>query len=212
VENPIARSIILLTPVVMVFAASGASAAILVDFENDPVPFNVPNGFASSDSSQIHFSDTDGADLVVLEIDGSHALAVFFDDDSGLLMEFDFVASALSLDFGNTSLANFGDTAVLTVYMGGSEVGSSVLALDGTGAIDQTISYAGATFDSAIFRYNVANSLNGLNLTEVVDNIYVTPAIPEPQAGLVFGMGALMVGAVCGRRPATRARPRGVHD
>jgi hypothetical protein len=121
-------------------------------------------------------------------------------------MEFDFIASALSLDFGNTSLADFGDTAVLTVFLNGTQVGSAVtVVLNQTDPVDQTISYAGASFDSAILSYNVAGGL-----TEVVDNIYVTPAIPEPGAGLVFGVGALIVGAVCGRRSATEARLRGM--
>jgi hypothetical protein len=207
VRNAISSSTGWLISIALATAASGASAAILVDFENDPIPFNVPNGFTSGDSSQIHFSDTAGAELVVLEADGSHALAVLFDDDSALLMDFDFVASALSLDFGNTSLANFGDTAVLTVYLGGVEVGSSVLALDQTDAIDQTISFDGATFDSAIFKYNVAGGL-----AEVVDNIYVTPAVPEPRAALVFCMGALMVAAVCGRHSHPEARPCRARD
>lgn len=206
-RNAISRSAAWLISIAVATVASGASAGMLVDFENDPIPFNVPNGFTSSDSSQIHFSDTAGSELIVLEADGSHALAVLFDDDSALLMEFDFVASALSLDFGNTALANFNDTAVLTVYLGGVEVGSSVLALNQTNAIDQTISFDGATFDSAIFKYNVAGGL-----AEVVDNIYVTPAVPEPHAGLVFGMGALMVAAVCGRHSHTGARPCRAHD
>jgi hypothetical protein len=202
-----ARSLLCLASMAVVLLAFGAHAAIVVGFESDPVPANVGNNFDSSDSSLVHFSDTNGADLVVLEADGSHALATFFDDESALLMEFDFVASALSLDFGNTSLANFGDTAVLTVLLGGIEVDNTVLALNLTDELDQTISYAGASFDSAIFKYNVAGGL-----TEVVDNIHATPAIPEPSAGLVFGMGALMVGAVCGRRSATGARPSGMHD
>ena len=206
----IARSFARLASVAVLIAASAASAAILVDFENDPIPFNVVNGFTSSDSSQIHFSDTDGADLIVLNADGSHALAVFFDDDSALLMEFDFVASALSLEFGNTALANFGDTAVLTVFLGSVEVGSTVLALNLSDAIDQTISYAGAGFDSATLRYDVAGGL-----TELVDNIQVTQAvgtIPEPRSALVFGLGALLVGVVCGRRSRAAVGLRTVHD
>jgi hypothetical protein len=216
VRNAIARSIICLTPVAVVVAAFGASAApILVDFESDPAPLNVPNSFTSSDSLEVHFSDTSGANLVVLEVDGSNALATFFDDDSGLLMEFDFVASALSVDFGNTALADLGDTAVLTVFLGGVEVDNTALALNLTNQIDQTISYQGVLFDSATFRYNLADGLTGLSLTEVVDNIEVTRAaavIPEPTAGLVFGIGALLVGAVCGRRLPTEVELRAARD
>ena len=206
-----ARSIIWLASVGVVVAAFGASAApILVDFESDPAFVNVPNGFTSSDSSLIHFSDTNGADLIVLEVDGSNALATFFDDDSGLLMEFDFVASALSMDFGNTLLADIGDTAVLTLLMGGVVVDSTSLTLNMTNEIDQTISYTGLLFNSAILRYDVSGGL-----VEVVDNIQVTqgsPAIPEPHAGIVFGMGALLVGAVCVRRSSAGVESRTAHD
>jgi len=208
-----ARSIMGFASVAVVVAAFGASAApILVDFESDTVPTSVVGDFTSQDpnSQQVLFRDsdiTDGANLAVLEFGGSHVLAVGIDDDSGLLMEFDFVASALSLDFGNTSLAIAGDTAVLTVLLGGVEVGSTVLAMNLTDPLDQTISYAGASFDSAIFKYNVAGGL-----TEVVDNIYITPSIPEPHAGLVFGLGALIVGAVCNRGSATEARLRGTRN
>jgi len=202
VGTEIVRRIACLAAVVVVVAASGASASpIYVGFESDTAGFNPPNGFTSNDSSQIHFSDTSGSDLFIVEEPiGNNALAVLFKDDSGLLMEFDFVASALSLDFGNTFGAIDGDNAVLTVFLGGDEVGSTFLELNLTDAIDQTISYSGVWFDSAIFRYEVA-----AGKIELVDNLNVTPAIPEPHAGLVFGMGALLVGAVCGRRSSAEA-------
>lgn len=209
--NAIARGITGLISMAVVVAAFGAAAApIAIDFETDTAGLFQPNGFTSSSSPQVHFSDTNGTELFVYaETPGvNNALVVLYDDDSALLMEFDFVASALSMDFGNTSLANIGDTAVLTVYLGGFAVGSSVLALNGTDAIDQTISFSGTGFDSAVFKFNVAGGL-----TELVDNIYVTPAIPEPHAGLVFGVGALMVAAVCGRNSATEeARQRSRRD
>jgi len=203
----ITRSIVCLVPVLVWIAASAASAAFLVDFENDPTLVNLPNGFTSSDSSQIHFSDTDGADLLIVQKHGSQGIAVLDDDAGGLLMEFDFVASALSLDFGNTSLANFGDAAVLTLLLGGIEVDSTSMALNLTDPIDQTLSYSGVSFDSAILVYDVAGGL-----TEFVDNIQVSPAIPEPSAGLVFGVGVLLVGAACGRRSPTEVESREMHD
>jgi hypothetical protein len=208
----ISRCIVCLVPVAVLVAASVASAApIFVGFESDIVPQSVVGDFTSNDSSQVLFRDsdlTDGANLAVLEFNGSNVLAVGIEDDSGLLMEFDLVASALSLDFGNTALADFGDTAVLTVFLDDIQVGNPVtVALNQTDAVDQTISYTGASFDSAILNYNVTGGL-----TEVVDNIYISPAIPEPHAGLVFGVGALIVGAVCGRRSANEARLRGTQD
>jgi hypothetical protein len=164
------------------------------------------------DSSLVRFSDTGGvSDLGVFEFDGSIVLGVGGDDDDGLLINFDVVASALSLDFGNTSSALLGETAVLTVFLGGDEVDSISQALDvTTDAMSQTISYQGVLFDSAIFRYDVA-----AGLTEIVDNIEITqatPAIPEPAAGLVFGIGALLVGAACGRRSPAAVLKGGRYD
>jgi hypothetical protein len=100
----IARCIVCLVPVAVLVAASAASAALLVDFENDPAGFNLLNDFESDDSPLIHFSDIyDGNRLMVLDFDGSHALGVLSDDGNGLLMEFDFVASALSLEIGGNT-------------------------------------------------------------------------------------------------------------
>jgi hypothetical protein len=166
----------------------------------------VPNDFESQDSSQVRFSDTGGvSDLGVFEFDGSIVLGVGGDDADGLLMEFDVLVSALSLDYGNTLTALPGDTAVLTVYLGGVEVDSISQLLDTTtDAMNQTISYEGVVFDSAIFRYDVA-----AGLTEIVDNIVITPAIPEPSAALVFGIGTLLVGAVCARRSPIEVLKRG---
>lgn len=207
----ITRCIACLVPMAVLSAASAASAALLVDFENDLAGFNLLNDFQSDDSSLIHFSDTNGANLFVVDQGGNHALAVLFDDDSALLMEFDFVASALTLEIGNAAAAIPGDLAVLNVYSGGVWVGSTSVALNSTNAIDQTISFSGASFDSAILTYNVA-----AGLTELVDNIQVTQAavraIPEPGAGYLFGMGALLVGAVCGRRSPHEVACRTTHD
>jgi hypothetical protein len=206
------RRIACLAAVVVVVAASGASAAPMhVGFESDPTFVVLANGFTSSDSSQIHFSDTSSVDMIILEeASGNNALIIGGNDDSGLLIELDFDASALSLDFGYTTFnAVAGENAVLTLWLGGTVVDSVVVALDVTdGGIGQSIAYqGGVSFDSATFRYDVA-----LGLAEVVDNIQVTPAIPEPHAGLVFGMGALLVGAVCRRRSPAEVGLRAEHS
>jgi len=211
-RSAFARSLCCIAPLAALLSASGSGAAILINFESDTALINLLNNFESNDSSEVHFSDTDGLGLIVLEAGGNKALGVLPDDDSGLLMEFDFVASALSIDIGNTSLANFGDTAVLTVFSGGIEVGNTVLALNLTDAIDQTISYSGGAFDSAILRYEVAGGL-----TELVDNIRVTAAtavraVPEPSSVALFGIGAVLVGAICGRSSLADGQPRRKHD
>jgi hypothetical protein len=211
-SSAIGRSISWLVAMGVTISAFSASATtILVNFDSDldPLPpANVADGFMSVDSSLIQFSDTDGDGLVLVPFDGSIALAVLDDSDGGLLMEFGSVISGISLEFGNTLTANPMDTAVLTVFLGVTEVGNVSVGLNMTVAIDQMISYSGALFDSAVFKYNVAGGL-----TEVVDNVQITlPALPEPHAGLVFGMGALLVGAVCGRRSPTEVKPRIAHD
>jgi hypothetical protein len=199
--------------VAVAITAFGASAApVLVDFDNDPAPFLVANGFESVDSSQIAFSDSINADLAVVNFDGSNALIVGIDDASELIIELDSVATKITLDFGNTDGADLLETAILTTYIGGIggvEVGTIVVPFNFTNAIDQTIMFEGAEFDSAIFRYSAADSP-----TEVVDNIEITfgAQVPEANAGLVFGVGALLFGAVCRRRTATGVKPRAVHD
>jgi hypothetical protein len=216
VRSTIASSIASLAVLIVAFGAS--AAPINIGFESDtapcgaPIPCNVPNDFESMDSSLVRFSDTGGvSDLGVFEFDGSIVLGVGGDDDDGLLINFDVVASALSLDFGNTSSALLGETAVLTVFLGGDEVDSISQALDvTTDAMSQSISYQGLLFDSAIFRYDVA-----AGLTEIVDNIMITqasPAVPEPSAGLVFGIGALLVGAACRRRSLAEVLRGGTYD
>jgi hypothetical protein len=192
-------------------AASADAAPILVTFDSDPTFAGVANGFTSADSSQIRFSDTLGEDLFIANsaaaTNGSNALAVLFDDDSALLIEMvGFIADEISMSFGNDVglYTQDGDQAVLTVFMDGSQVGQVPVAMNRNTQMDQTIMFAGANFNSATLIYNLQS---GNGLTEVIDNLYVN-AIPEPSAALVFGVGALMVGAALGRRRGSRA---GIH-
>jgi len=195
--------------IALAVGAAGASAApILVTFDSDTLSLPRDNGFTSSDSALIHFSDTVGADLFVvnypIETAGSNGLAVLrHRDDSALLMEFDFRAVALSIDLGNDNpdFSQAGDAAVLTVFLGGSQVGQVSLALNRNSAMDQTILFEGTRFDSATLKYDVNPALG---LTEVVDNVLATP-IPEPRAAIVFGVGALLIGAACRRRAHAEA-------
>jgi len=210
-----ARRLAALIPVAVIAVASTASAApILIGFDGDPVFVNVANGFTSSDSGAVHFGDTSGSDLIVLNSatvsNGSNALAVFSDhDDSALRIDLDFVAEAISFDFGNDdplySLAS--DQAVLTTFLGGTQVGQVMVTMNRNKAMDQTIAFAGVKFDSATFKFAVSPSLG---LTEVVDNLSITPAIPEPGAAVVFATGALLFGATLGRRTSARRRHRDV--
>jgi len=207
--------IMALIPIVLAIGAAGASAApILVTFDNDTLGMRHPDGFTSSDSALIHFSDTVpdpalGQELFVvtdpIKTAGSNALAVFRDgDDSALLIEFDFLATALSMDLGNDNPAfsQARDAAVLTAFLNGAWVGEVSLALNRDSVmnqrifLEQTDLVVGETFNSATLKFDVNPALG---LTEFVDNVTVTP-IPEPQAAIVFGVGALLVGAACRRR------------
>jgi hypothetical protein len=193
-------------------AAPSAASTIDVGFDGE-IPFmNVANGYTSSDTSLISFSDTVGANLQLvtdpLRTNGSTALAVFTDhDDSALLIEFEFLASMIRMDIGNDSPLNSapGDTALLTLFLGGAEVDSVPLVLNRNFAMDQSIGFdgtlSGVVFDSATLKFDVDPSLG---LIEVVDNVSVTP-VPEATAATIFGTGSLVVGLAC-RHAAALAR------
>jgi hypothetical protein len=206
-----------LIPIALAIGAMSASAAtILVTFDNDRPDDGSPGGciaanglacpidgnsFTSDDSSQIHFSDTliqspDQGDMFIVKepfTNDSNALAVAFDDDSALRMVFDLRATSISMDLfvGDNYKPQAGDTAVLTAFLGAVEVGS--ISVDLT-AQQILFDGAGATFDRAELEFVVPGGL-----AEIVDNVSVA-LIPEPNAAVVFGAGALLVGVACGRR------------
>jgi len=204
---------------VLVFTAIAvapvSAATIDVNFDSETPFINVPNGFTSSETELISFSDTAGANLQLvtdpLRTNGSTALAVGQEhDDSGLLIEFDFFASAIQMDFGNDNplFSSPGDAALLTVFLGDVMVGSESLLMNRNYMMDQTIRFdgmlAGVFFDSAILKFDVDPSLG---LVEIVDNVSVTP-VPEPTAALIFGVGSLVMGLACrGQASVARGRP-----
>jgi hypothetical protein len=191
----------------LLLAASAQAAPILVTFDSDPTFAGVANGFTSADSSQIHFSDSIGANLFIAnsasQTNGSNALAVLFDDASALLIDLDFTANEISMNFGNDPAlyTAAGDQAVLTLYRQGAFVDQVAVAMNRNTQMDQTIAFSGKDFDSARLVYSLQS---GKGLTEAVDNVYVN-AIPEPSAALVFGLGALLVGAASRRRRGSEA-------
>jgi hypothetical protein len=201
------RGVALILIALAVGAASASAAPIVVTFDNDPTWERNPTGFTSSDSKAIHFSDTvpdpdQGQQLFVVNSPsgtaGDNALAVLTDgDDSALLIEFDVLATALSMDLWNDDpgSSEAGDAAVLTAFLGSDQVGQVSVLLTGDGTMKQ-ISFEGALFDSATLKYDVDPTIGR---TEVVDNVSAA-LIPEPQAAIVFGVGALLVGTACRRR------------
>jgi hypothetical protein len=197
-----------LAALVSIVSQAASAAPVVIDFDSDLAFVNLPNGYLSDDSAEVRFSDTSGSDLILLNApitNGTNALVIGSDnDDSGLLIETDFLASAISLDIGNDNPAFLegGESAVLTVYRDGAEVGQTSLVLNANGLLDQTIMLDGVVFDSAILRYDVNPSVG---ITELVDNVSLTNAIPEPTGAAVFGAGALVMGAAF-RRRARRSR------
>jgi hypothetical protein len=188
---------------------AAALPTIDVNFDAEDPFLNVPNGYTTSETNQISFSDTVGANLqtvkdAVVSAD-SIALAVHSDfDDSELLIELDFLAVIISMDIGNDSdnpiFSNPGDMAVLTVFLDNVQVGSVSLVLNRNNLMDQRIEFDGLAsstfFNSATLKYEVTSVFG---LTEVIDNVSVTP-VPEPTAALAFGAGSLVVGLACRRR------------
>lgn len=204
-----------LVPIVLALGAAGASAApIVVTFDSDAVDLIAGNDFSSDALTQIHFVDTvpgapgQGDMFIVNEAftNYDNALAVGFGgvfDEDGNLFEADDSALRILLDFPATSISmdllvadpgslGAGDQAVLTAFDEGGEVGSASVVLSSAGSIE---------FNSATFfnRVDIQYVVPG-GLTEIVDNVSVTPAVPEPHAAIVFGVGALVVGAACKRR------------
>jgi hypothetical protein len=173
-----ARRGIVVTLAVVLASALAVSAAearvgrrVNVDFQEDGTGFQ-PNGFRSADSRFVAFSDSLGADLFIdnFAFQGrGQALAVFYDDESYLIMDLAYPATSISLWFGNDDpcCANPGDQAVLTLSSGGTQVGQVSVELNLNDVMDQQISFSGASFDQATFLYDVST----FGLTEIVDEI-----------------------------------------
>ncbi|MBW2271666.1 MAG: hypothetical protein JRG96_00240 [Deltaproteobacteria bacterium] len=195
----------LLIPV-MLMAVNAWAVPITVDFDSDDTSNPNPGQtFTSVDSSLVHFGDTNGPDLFLADAlispNGTNALAVFFDDDgSALRIDFDFRADMLSFDFGTAAVSPVIGAAILTLFSEGAQVDQVPVSLVQDGTLGQTLLYdTGILFDAVEFEF-----VNP-ELTEVVDNLTVN-AIPEPSAALVFGLGSIVCGRACGRRPRVRRR------
>jgi len=121
------------------------------------------------------------------------ALSVHTDyDDSWLIMDFSMLATSLQLEFGNDDpgWSNPGDLAILTAFLGVSQVGQTSVVMNRNDNMDQSISISGVSFDRATFYYAVDPSLG---LTEVVDNIEFE-VIPAPGAILLGSIGVGLIG------------------
>lgn len=194
---------------ILIAAGFGAQAAtVTVDFEGDAAG-NVANGFTSSGSSIVSFTDSIGSNLEIgdygTQTDGQ-SLLVRHDDPSTLIMTFTQLVSNLSMSFGNDdpgfSLA--GDVAVLQGYLGGVLKGISLVVMNRDDIMNQTIGFFGQPIDKAVFYYgrlvvgpDSSVAINPIDLIEVVDNItFEVPdvaEVPLPASGLLLlGAGGLM--------------------
>lgn len=189
----------------MLLASASAQAAV-INFEADSGG-GKPNGFVSASGAGVSFSDTLGANLNVSNFGiqgiGTRSLGVFGDDASRLRMDFDSPANELSLVFGNddSCCSTVGDRAWLELYDGGTLVGTVSVTMNRNDLADQTISYAGAAFNNALFWYGNASG-TPTNLTEIVDNVTfnTATATPEPASLALFGAGLLGLAGLRRRR------------
>lgn len=191
------KRLILFFAVVCLGLTGVAQSAITIDFESDPAGAK-PNGWVSADSPLVSFSDSQGADLNVgnygAQSDGN-ALACNPDgDQSYLIMDFAIPSIDLQLDFGNDDpgWSNPGDEALLTLFLGATQVGQTAVVMNRDDIMNQTIGISGVVFDRATFYYDVTAWSPGL--IEIVDNIvFETSQIPAPGAILLGGMGVGLV-------------------
>ena len=184
-----------------VFALLGGIAqADLIDFESDATGAK-PNGWTSADSAIAHFTDSIGAGLDVQNFgnqSNGQGLAVYGDDPSVLIIDFDVLVRDITLWFGNDDpgWAQTGDVALLTLFSGGGQVGQTSVLLNLNDVMDQSISILGVCFDQATFAY-ADPQFNPINLIEVVDDISFTQCdgdIPEPATLLLIGAGIAGLG------------------
>lgn len=182
----------------MVVAAAPASAATIIDFENQTNGAKA-NGYTIGG---VTFNDTIGADLQVdsgvPELNG-RGLAIFGDDASALEMIFAQTSINLSLAFGNddASFTVAGDVALLRLFLGDTQVGQTTVVMNRNDSADQRIGLNGIAFNRATFMFADA-ALNAKNLIEAVDDIQfdtAAAAVPEPATWAMMLAGFGMVGA-----------------
>lgn len=198
---------------IYIFTLSNVATAsvVTIDFEADSIGTKA-NGFTPTGITGVAFSDSNGAELGVYNLleqgSGTRSLLVGGDLDGSLLqISLGYTADFLSLDFGNDDInaTNAGDLAVLTTFLGSTQVGQTTVVLNRDDVMNQTISIGsignGILFDNATFAYTnpLFSTLTGggaanIGLSEAVDNIQINSAvIPIPAAIWLFISGLICI-------------------
>jgi hypothetical protein len=211
------RSKLVAAVVAAVVSIGGAAHAGLVDFSAGPTGSQA-EGFSATGAPELAFTSATGSGFIVGSFGAQsvgNGLFVLGDGDGNYLKGlFSTSQTALSLDFGNDD-PHFtipGDLATLRVFLGASFVGQTTVSLNRDDIMNQTISFAGASFDNFTFAYtNAAGSpftgpgdIAG-GLAEVVDNIAYSSAgvgVPEPATWAMMLLGFGAIGALVRRRAA----------
>ena len=181
----------LLALVLLTLTAAATVRADVITFNND-TPGIKPQPFQSVDSSIVRFSTSSSlSSLQVINFtglsNGTNALFVPGPVADVLILEFSSSGTSLSLDFGGDLIDDPQTTAILTLFLDGTQVGQTVMLTNHNGLVDQTIFFSGALFNSATF--SVALAANpGCCFGELVDNITFTP-VPEPATISLLGLG-----------------------
>lgn len=200
------RSLRISAAAVFLLAAPALHAQYAVNFEAD-VPGAVANGFQSVQSNKVSFAATGGGSLSLANFgvqgDGQ-SLGAFGDfGNIGVEMTFSEYMSALSFAYGNDDpgwLTPGCACAVLTLYDGASLVAQVTGNVNGDDIMNQTIGYAGLSFNRAVFQYQPDVQTTGL--IEIIDNLEFRAAtvVPEPTTYALVGLGMLALGGVARRR------------
>lgn len=180
------------TVLLAITSAVGFAQAGVLDFESEDEGSR-SNGWSSPADPEIHFFDSAGEDLFVVDSgDALHGkgLMVGTDfDDSHLEIQSQKLLKSMQMDLGNDDpfFMQGGEVAILTGYLGGVQVAQSSIVLDGNDEIDQSISiFHAAGMDRFTVRYDVDPRFG---LIEFVDNLQYQP-VPEPGTLAALALGA----------------------
>jgi Ca2+-binding RTX toxin-like protein len=190
-------------------------SAPIINFERDS-DGDKPDGFSSVDNTVTHFSDSFGQDLEVRDFGHQligQGLGICCDDEGVLVMDFDVPMRRIRLVFGNDDdcCSDPGDVGLLTVFRGGSEVGSSSRVMNRNDLPDQSVAVGGVTFTRARFAY--ADGTTPIDLWEMVDNIQLSPVCTiqgNDQPNRLGGND--QSNSICGFRSRDRIRARAGDD